>query len=92
VISKVNLQAQIDLIIDRADNVINLCEIKYSQGPYTITKKYDGEIRNKIQLFSQFGSGKKAIWPVMICPFGLAKSPYNYLFVKVLDADIFIKQ
>ena len=87
-----NPQAQIDLIIDRADNVINLCEIKYSQGPYTITKKYDGEIRNKLQQFSQFGSGKKAIWPVMICPFGLAKSPYNYLFVKVLDADIFIKE
>ena len=86
-----NSLAQIDLIIDRADKVINLCEIKYSQGPYTITKKYETEIRNKIQQFSQFGAGKKAIWPVIMSPFGLSPSPYNYLFVNVLEADIFIK-
>ncbi|MBP6398169.1 MAG: ATP-binding protein [Saprospiraceae bacterium] len=85
-----NPNAQIDLLIDRADKVINMVEIKYSQGPYTITKKYEKELRNKAQQLAQFGSGKKAIWPVMISPYGLANSPYNHFFVNVLGSDIFM--
>lgn len=33
-------EAQIDLIIDRKDNVVNLCEIKFSLGKYKLTKRY----------------------------------------------------
>ncbi len=81
--------AQIDLIIDRNDQVMNLCEIKYSQAPYIISKKYDMELRNKIAQFRQNYQVKKALWPVFIAPYGLAKGPYNDLFLNALDNKIF---
>ena len=40
--------SQIDMLIARKDQVINLCEMKYSQSEYTITEKVDRSIRNKI--------------------------------------------
>lgn len=41
-----NAEAQIDLVIDRADKVVNIFEIKYTQAPYIITQKYDLSLRN----------------------------------------------
>lgn len=43
--------AQIDLLIERADHLINLCEIKYSQSPYTITKEEELHIRTRMADF-----------------------------------------
>lgn len=82
-----NDMALIDLIIDRADNVINIFEIKHSKRPFIISKKYDLELRNKLQKFSQVVNTKKTIWPIFIAPFGLGKSPYNHFFVTELKMD-----
>ncbi|MCX6225097.1 MAG: ATP-binding protein [Bacteroidia bacterium] len=50
---------QVDLVIDRRDQVINLCEMKFSLNPFTIDKKYSEELRNKIVLFkSETGTRK----------------------------------
>ena len=43
--------SQINMLIARKDQVINLCEMKYSQSEYTITEKMDRSIRNKISDF-----------------------------------------
>ncbi|MCB9351294.1 MAG: hypothetical protein H6573_27905 [Lewinellaceae bacterium] len=43
--------AQVDLAIDRRDQVVNLCEAKYSINPFTITKSYAENLRNKIGAF-----------------------------------------
>ena len=43
--------AQIDLVIDRRDHVISLCEIKYSMHEFEIDKAYDLKLRNKIEAF-----------------------------------------
>ncbi len=87
-----NANAQIDLVIDRADKVVNLFEIKYSQGPFIITKKYDLELRNKIEQFGNNTSNKKAIWPIFIGPYGLGKSSYNQFFLKALSMDILFEK
>ena len=68
--------AQIDLIIDRKDRVINLFEIKFSINPYTITKAYDLNLRNKIGTFIQNTQTKKSIFLVMLTTFGLVKNEY----------------
>lgn len=47
-----NRGAQIDLLIDRADNVINLCEMKFYNAEYNITKSYATEIRHKLKPIS----------------------------------------
>jgi uncharacterized protein len=74
--------AQIDLLIDRKDNVINLCEIKFSNNPYIITKKYDEEMRKKLNTFYTETKTRKAIFPTMITTFGLHKNEYTTSFVQ----------
>jgi hypothetical protein len=87
-----NEHAQIDLVIDRADKVVNIFEIKYSQVPFVITQKYDLELRNKVGQFKNNTSPKKAIWPIFISPYGLGKSPYMHFFVKNLTLEIFFEK
>lgn len=48
--------AQIDLLFDRADHTITLCEIKYSQKPFSIDKSYAHELKNKIETFERYFS------------------------------------
>jgi len=67
---------QIDMLIDRADGVINLCEIKYSTGKYEIKKKYAEELRQKVSIFKSKTETKKAVFTVMITTNGLIHNAY----------------
>ncbi len=69
--SKPDMGAQVDLIIDRRDQVINLCEIKFSINPYTITKKYASELRNKIGAFKIETGTRKSVFLTMITTYGV---------------------
>lgn len=84
--------AQIDLLIDRADNVINLCEMKFSAAEYTITKPYANELRNKSSTFRLASNTKKNIFITMITTFGIKQNPYSLeLIQKELTADALFK-
>ncbi len=74
--------AQIDLLIDRADNVINVCEIKFSQHPFTIDKKYAAELRNKLFAFRQSTKARKTLFLTMITTFGLTENQYSTSLVE----------
>ncbi|HWY10802.1 MAG TPA: ATP-binding protein [Bacteroidia bacterium] len=69
--------AQIDLIIDRRDGVINVCEMKFSINPFIIDKKYDAELRNKIGAFKSETQTKKSVFLTMITTFGLQSNTYS---------------
>ena len=68
--------AQIDLIIDRKDRVINLFEIKYAINAFEITKAYDENLRNKVAIFKEASKTKKTVFLTMITTFGLVKNQY----------------
>lgn len=68
--------AQIDLIIDRRDQVINLCEIKFSTEPYVITKSYARQLRQKIAVFRTETGTKKAIFLTMITTYGVYENEH----------------
>ena len=72
-------KAQIDLIIDRKDQVINVCEMKFSLHPFTIDKKYDEILRNKLGHFRQATNTKKALFLTMVTTYGLVKNKYSGL-------------
>lgn len=74
--------AQIDLLIDRADNVINLCEIKFYNAEFTIDKKYTTELRNKISVFSNSTKTKKNIFLTFITTYGLKINEYSLELVQ----------
>lgn len=67
---------QIDLLLDRADRCINLCEIKMTGKEFTIDKKYAEELDNKLNVFlSQTGS-KKTIFLTLVTTYGVSKNDY----------------
>ncbi len=69
--------AQIDLVIDRRDRVINLCEAKFSINEYTIDKDYEIELRNKIDTFRKETSTKKALHLTMITTYGVKRNTHS---------------
>lgn len=69
--------AQIDLIIDRRDQVINVCEVKFSISPFTITKKYAAELRNKVGAFKQETGTRKTVFLTMITTWGLNQNMHS---------------
>ena len=69
--------AQIDLVIDRRDGVINVCEMKFSMEQFIIDKKYEGELRNKIGAFKAETQTKKSVFTTMITTYGLQNNPYS---------------
>ena len=67
---------QIDLLIDRNDQVINLCEMKFSKAEYTITKDYEMSLRQKLEAFRIGTNCRKAIHLTMVTTYGLIKNAY----------------
>lgn len=65
---------QIDLLIDRADNCINLCEIKYCNEEFVITKAYDKELREKRSIFLSQTKTRKSVFITLISPYGVNKN------------------
>jgi len=80
--------AQIDLIIDRKDQVINLFEMKFSINPFTIDKKYDANLRNKIGNFRQVTNTKKALFLTFLTTYGLTQNKYSGLVRNSLEMDV----
>lgn len=68
--------AQVDLVIERADNTVNLCEMKFSEGEYTITKDYELLLRNKIERFRTETKTRKSIQLTLVTSYGLKRNPY----------------
>jgi uncharacterized protein len=74
--------AQIDLLIDRRDQVINLCECKFSIDVFTIDKEYAEKLRSKISIFKAATKTRKAVFLTMITTYGIAKNQYANLLVQ----------
>ena len=83
---------QIDLIIDRNDNVINVCEMKFASKEYIITKDYDRELRNKVALFEHITNTNKGVVLTLITPYGLALNAYAYNVPIKLKADVLFER
>ena len=74
--------AQIDLVIDRRDQVVNLCEIKFSIRPFTIDKTYAENLRRKIGIFKASTKTSKAAWLTFITTFGLTTNVHAQSLVR----------
>ena len=79
--------AQIDMLIDRADNVVNVCEIKFCANEFAISKEYDANLRHKIQTFIEKSKSKKTANMVLITTFGLKQGLYSSRFQRVITLN-----
>jgi uncharacterized protein len=82
---------QIDLLIDRRDQVMNLCECKFSIDTYTITKEYADKLRAKVATFKTVTKTRKAVFLTMITTYGVSKNQYAHMLVQneVTMAELF---
>ena len=69
--------AQIDLLFDRNDDAITICEIKYSDKLFVLDKKYAKNLINKKQVFIKKSRTKKQIFIAMIVVKGLKNNLYS---------------
>lgn len=84
--------AQIDLLFDRDDNVVTLCEIKYTQEPFIIDKAYAGNLKNKIAVYKTQTRTRKHIQLAMITNLGIKENVYGEELVdQVLTLDDFFR-
>ncbi|MBC7867620.1 MAG: AAA family ATPase [Gloeobacteraceae cyanobacterium ES-bin-316] len=74
--------AQIDMLIDRQDSVINACEAKFSDKPFTITKAYADDLRKKLAVFQQKTGTRKTLFLTFITPYGLVQNQHSIDFVQ----------
>ena len=83
--------AQIDMLIDRADGVIDLCEIKYSVEPYELGKAEDSEIVHRVESFRRLSGTKKSVRTIMIAAAGLKPGKYSGNIMAVVEGDDLFK-
>ncbi len=83
--------AQIDLLIDRADQTVNICEMKFSRYEYEIDKSDDEVINRKIETFLEQTKTRKSLMLTLVTSFGLKMNKYSGQVQKVITLEDLFK-
>ena len=84
--------AQVDMVIDRADKVINLCEMKFSTSEYAIEKTDVDDQRHKAERFKESKNNRTTIHLTLITPFGVKQNIYQFSVQNVITAEDLFKE
>ena len=79
--------AQIDLVIERADRFVNLCEMKFSVEQYEITKEYADKIRDRMSLFRENTKCKMTLQNTFITTYGVRIGKHSSIVNSQLTMD-----
>ena len=79
--------AQIDLILDRDDHVLNLCEIKYLSSDFSVNATYQRKLANRQAIIQKKISRKQVIHHTLITTYGLTQNAYSGIFSKVITIE-----
>ncbi len=82
-------EIEIDLVIDRADQCINLCEIKFCNAPYEMSKSYASELQAKKESFRLKTQSRKTLFTTLITPYGATANP---AYLNAVDNQIVIDE
>jgi hypothetical protein len=78
---------QVDMLIERADRVIHLCEIKFSEGVYNITAEYEQKLRQRLDVFRQRTKCKKTVVNTFITTFGVGDGKHRSIVHSEVTMD-----
>lgn len=83
---------QIDLLLCRGDHIINVCEMKYSQSEFVVSREYEQHLRERNNAFAHFTKTKDALHTVLITTYGLKQNAYSgSIYATVTADDLFEK-
>lgn len=78
---------QIDMLISRKDNVINMCEIKFYSDDFVVNKEYYRTIQRRIEALLSIIPRKMSVYSTLITTYGLKKNEYSGVFAKTITFD-----
>lgn len=78
---------QIDMIISRKDNIVNMCEMKYYGEEFMVDKDYDSILRHRKNLLYEMIPKKNAVYNTLITTFGIRNNEYRWSFDNVITMD-----
>ena len=84
-------KAQIDLIIKRADKVVNVCEMKFYDGNYSMKKKDYYDIERRVRAFRAANNVRMAIHPILVTTFGMTNNQYSCIFQNIVTLKDLLK-
>ena len=79
--------AQIDLLINRDDHVINACEIKFYSEEFTVDKAYYMKLMHRQNLLRKYIPRKSSVYQTLITTYGLVRNEYGSIFTQVVTLD-----
>lgn len=79
--------AQINMLIDRADRIINVCEMKFTASDFLIDRKYDAELRRKLDVFVTETHQRKALHTTLVTTYGLVPNEYSSRIQRIITMD-----
>jgi hypothetical protein len=82
---------QIDLLISRKDNVVNMCEMKFCGDEYKVSKVYERKLAHRQIVLSEMVNRRTVIHPVLVTTYGLAYNEYSGSFVHTVVMDDLFK-
>ena len=65
------------MLMDRADRIINVCEMKFTNNDFVIDRKYDAELRRKLDVFTTETRCRKPLHPTLVTTYGLVQNEYS---------------
>ena len=78
---------QVDLIIDRNDNIVDMCEIKFYSDEFIVNKSYYRTIMNRQAALSEIIPKKKSVHNILISTYGLKYNEYSGIFAKSISLE-----
>jgi len=82
--------AQVDLVIKRIDKITHLCEMKFSETPYQITKEYEQKLRERMRIFCEQTGISKGVVHTFVTPVGVKRGThYGIVHNEVTAKDLF---
>ncbi len=82
---------QVDMLISRADHVVNMCEIKYYSDEFEIDKTYYRTLLHRQEMLQKELGKKQVVHPTLISTFGLRQNEYSGFFAQVISLDDLIR-
>lgn len=79
--------AQIDLVIDRGDKVMNLCEMKYSTSRYEVTKDYSEWLKERREIFRKDTGTNKTLHLTLVSPYGVVSGKNTSILQNIITMD-----
>lgn len=79
--------AQIDLVIQRADGVTDICEMKHTVNAFSIDREYSAELQNKLDAYSALSKDDRSLHLVMVTANGLAHNRHYSMIQNEVNLD-----